>query len=57
MSRMRLCGSSNKGTLEYAWEARVNRPTPVSMATVLVCLGLATPLAAAERWSIGLTAN
>ena len=28
-----------------------------SLTTALFCIGLASPLAAAERWSIGLTAN
>jgi len=35
----------------------VYRPMTVSLAAVLLCIGVASPLAAAERWSIGLTAN
>ena len=33
------------------------QPLPISIATTLLCFGLAAPLAAAERWSIGLTTN
>jgi len=35
----------------------VHRPMTSSLTTALFCIGLASPLAAAERWSIGLTAN
>ena len=35
----------------------MNSPIAVSIGTALVCAGFATPLSAAERWSIGLTTN
>ena len=35
----------------------VKRSTAVSVAVAMVCMSLATPLVAAERWSIGLTAT
>ena len=35
----------------------MHRPMTLSLAAVFFCIGLASPLAAAGRWSIGLTAN
>src|SRR5688572_20671008 len=38
-------------------EMRVNKSIALSAGTALLVIGLATPLAAADRWRIGLTAN